>query len=99
MPSSNSPARAFRRIAVEFGDPRLEFGRVQVVVVRSLGVRIDRVSLLDRIPEQFMPHQHDIEHAHVLVGELVLLQLAEALARVERDIPPRSARVPRREFS
>ena len=34
-------------------------------------------------------HQHDVEHAHVLVRELVLLELAQPLVRVERDIAAR----------
>ena len=41
-------------------------------------------------------HQHDVEHADVLVGELVLRELAQALVRVERDVAARRTRGRRR---
>jgi hypothetical protein len=36
-----------------------------------------------------MAHQHDVEHAHVLVGELILLELAQPFVRIERDVAAR----------
>jgi hypothetical protein len=33
-----------------------------------------------------MAHHHHVEHAHLLVGELVLLEVGHALAGIERDI-------------
>jgi hypothetical protein len=33
-----------------------------------------------------MAHRHDVEHAHVLVGELILLELAQPFVRIERHV-------------
>ena len=54
-----------------------------------LGIRVDRVSFAHRPPHLRVAHQHHVEHALVLVRELVLAQLPHALVRVDRHRPRR----------
>src|SRR5690606_3268828 len=37
-------------------------------------------------PHFFMAHQYHIQNPHIFVGELILSQLAQANARIQRDI-------------
>ena len=83
----------FRRVAVLLGERRFELGGPDVVVLGRVGVRVDGVLVLAHLPHFAMAHQHHVEHAHVLVGELILLELAQPLVRVERDVAARRLEV------
>ncbi len=79
-------ARArFGRITAELGELVLELRGAHVVVFAGFGVRVNRIAGLHCLPHFGVAHQHDVEHPHVFVRELVLLQLAQALAAVDRD--------------
>ena len=86
------------RVAVELGDFRFQFGRVQVVGLGRLRVGVDRVALPHRAPQELVPHQHDVEHADVLETELVLAQLPQPLASVERDVASRRLEIAAEDF-
>ena len=74
------------RVAVLLGERRFELRGADVVLLGGVGIRVDRVLVLLDLPHFAVAHQHDVEHAHVLVGELVLLELAQPLVRIERDV-------------
>ena len=76
----------FRIIAAVLGELRFELGGAHVVIVGGLGIRIDRVALLHRAPHLDMTLHHHVEHALVLVAELVLVQLAQAQAGLQHDL-------------
>lgn len=73
-------------VATELGKLRLQLGRVHIVVVDGFRVRVDRVTLGHGGPHFRVALHHYVKHAHVLVGELILAQLAQADVRLERDI-------------
>ena len=83
----------FGGVAVELGELRFESGRVHVVVIGCFRVRVDRVALGHRCPHLGVAHHHDVEHAHVLEGELVLAELAQTLAGVEHDVAARRLQI------
>ena len=72
-------------IAAEFGVARLQIGRAHIVLFASVRIGIDGVALGHRLPHFFVPHQHHVEHALVLVRELILAQLAHPLVALDRD--------------
>ena len=74
------------RVAVVLGDPALEFRRLHVVGVGGVWVRVDPVALVNRGPELDVTLHHHVQHALVLVGELVLVELAEAQAGLQHDV-------------
>ena len=82
------------RVSIELGNLRLQLRRMQIIGVACVGVGIDRVALLQHVPESLVTHHHDVKHAQIFVGELVLLQLAEALARIDRYISGAGLEVP-----
>ena len=71
-------------VAAVLGVLRLQVRRAQELLFARLGVRVDRVALAHRGPHLGVAHQHHVEHPLVLVGELVLAQLADALVGVDR---------------
>ncbi len=73
-------------VAVVLGELALEFRGAHVVLVARLRIRVDAVALLHREPHLGVALHHDVEHALVLVGELVLVQLAEAQAGLQHDV-------------
>ena len=77
------------RVAVVLGELRLEFGGVHVVVFRRVRIGVDRVALAHAGPHLGVAHQHHVEHALVLVGELVLAQVGHALVLFLRDVAGR----------
>ena len=83
------------RVAVVLGELALEFGGAHVVGVGGVRIRIDAVALVHRLPELDVTLHHHVEHALVLVGELVLVQLAEAQPGLQHDLARRSAPVRR----
>src|SRR4051812_10226666 len=78
-------ARArLRGVAAVFGILRLQVRRAQELLFACLRVGVDRVALAHRVPHLGVAHQHYVENPLVLVGELVLAQLADALVAVDR---------------
>jgi hypothetical protein len=61
-------------VAVLLGDDGLEIGEAVAVVVSEVGLVEEAFLFLKRRPEHLVPLEHDVEDAHVLVGELVLLE-------------------------
>ena len=76
----------FGRVAVVFGDLAFELGRAHVVFVGRFRVRVDQVALTHGGPHFGVALHHDIQHALVLVGELVLIELAHAHAGLQHDV-------------
>ncbi len=76
----------------------LQFGGVHVVVFARVRIGVDRVALLHRLPHLGVAHQHHVEHPLVLEGELVLAQLAHALALSIATDPALGSRSPPRIF-
>jgi hypothetical protein len=76
----------FGGVAVVFGVVMFELGGAHVVVLARIRVGVDRVALRHAGPHLGVAHHHHIEHALVFVGELVLLEVGHALARIERDV-------------
>jgi hypothetical protein len=73
-------------VAAHFAEFGFEFGGVQVIFLGRLRVHVDGVLFLHHPPHLGVALQHHVEHALVLVAELVLAQPRHALAGVERDI-------------
>ena len=63
---------------------RLQIRRAQEFGFARLRVGVDRVALAHRSPHFDVAHQHHVEHPLVLVGELVLAELADALVGIDR---------------
>ena len=74
------------RVAAVLGEAVLELGGVQVILLARLRVGVDGVLLLHARPHLAVAHQHHVEHAPVLVGELILAQVGHALVRVPGDV-------------
>ena len=82
------------RVSVELGNLRLQLRRVKIIGVACVGIGIDRIALLQNVPESLVTHHHYVEHALIFVGELILLQLAEPLAGIDRYISGAGFEVP-----
>jgi len=76
----------FGGVAVVLGHFAFQFGRAHVIVFGRLGIGVDRVALMDRIPQLAVALQHHINHALVFIAKLILLELTQAHAGVEADI-------------
>ncbi len=70
-------------VTVVFGKARFQVSRAHIVVVGGFRVRVDRVALRHRLPHLGVPHHHHVQHAHFLVAELVLLELAQTHVGLE----------------
>jgi hypothetical protein len=78
-------ARArLRGVAAVLGVFRFELRRTQELVFARLRVGVDFVAAAHRGPHLGVAHQHHVEHPLLLVGELVLAQLAQALVGIDR---------------
>ena len=77
----------FRRVAAFFADDSFELAQAHAVGIGELVVRlgVERVALLQRLPERLVAHDHGVDHAVFVEGELVLPQDAELLRA--RDVP------------
>ena len=73
-------------VAAVLGELRLQLRGAHVVVVARVRVGVDDVALVHRLPHLDVALHHDVEHALVLVGELVLVELAEPHARLQHDL-------------
>ncbi len=75
------------RVAAVLGVLRLQVRRAQELRLPRLWIRVDGVALAHRGPHLGVAHQHHVEHALVLEGELVLAQPSHPLAGVDRHRP------------
>ncbi len=67
----------FGVVTAVFGEHALEFRRPHVILVGGVGIGVDAIALLHRRPQLRMAAHDHVEHALILVAELVLIQLAE----------------------
>ena len=68
----------FRGITVHFRKFDLEIGDPHALLIAHLGQRVEPFTLLQHFPEARIAHHHDVEHAVLLVRELVLRELPDA---------------------
>ena len=80
------PGARFGGIAVEFAEADFQLGGPHVVLFAGFRVGVDPVFLLLDRPQFRVAHHHHVQHHLVLVGELVLAQLAQALAGVDGNV-------------
>ena len=68
-------------VAALFADDAFEFAEAHAVVVGQLVVRlgVEVVALRERLPQRRVAHDHGVDDAEVVEGELVLAQNAELL--------------------
>ncbi len=70
---------AFRLVAVLFADDALELAEAHAVGVGHLGLGVEDVALFERAPQPLVAHDHRVDDAQLVVGELILLEDAELL--------------------
>ena len=70
---------AFRRVAVLFADDALELAETHAVLVRHLGLLVQRVAFGQRAPQPMVAHDHGVDDAVAVEGELILTEDAELL--------------------
>jgi len=75
-----------RRVSAQFGEVRLQVCRPDVILLAGVRVRVYAVALVFGFPKFRVPHQHDVEHPLLFEFELVLAELAQALALVNGDV-------------
>ena len=73
-------------VAAVLRELALEFGGLHVVGVGRFRVGVDPVALLHRVPHLRVALHHHVQHALVLVGELVLVELAHPHTGLEHDL-------------
>ena len=73
-------------VAAIFGECALELGRLHVILIGGLRIGVDPITLLHRGPQFGVPAHDHVEHALVLVPELVLVELAEPHAGLQHDV-------------
>ena len=73
-------------VAAVFGEHPFEFGGLHVVVVGGIGIGVDAVALLHRRPQLRVAAHDHVEHALILVAELILIQFAEPHSGLQHDI-------------
>ena len=85
-------------VAILIADDRFELGETHSVVVRQFVVRlrVQRVALLQRLPERRVSHDYRIDHAEFVERELILPQNAQFFR--PRDRPLRRLELPGHDF-
>ncbi|MCY1530834.1 hypothetical protein D9M68_660400 [compost metagenome] len=83
----------FGRIAVIFRELGFKFGGAHVVVLGGFRIRVDGVAFGHGRPHLGVAHHDDVQHAQVFERELVLAQLAQAHARLQRHVARRRLQV------
>jgi hypothetical protein len=73
----------FRRVAAFFADDAFQLAQPHAVRIGELVVRlgVQCVAFFQRAPERRIAHDHGVDHAEPVEGELVLAQHAELLGR------------------
>ncbi|MNP88199.1 hypothetical protein D3C85_05780 [compost metagenome] len=88
----------FCSVAIIFSEFRFEVGRLHVVVVGRIRIRVNRVTFRHRRPHFRVAHHHDIEYAHFFKRKLILAQFTQALIRIEHDGTGRRVEVAAEDF-
>ena len=68
--------------AVHLGKSHLQIGCTHTVFLGHLSLGIQGFTLLHVLPQGLMTHQHGVHHRIFVIFEVVLLQHAQALARL-----------------
>ena len=70
---------ALRFVAVFLADNAFELAEAHAVFVGHVGLGVEDVALLERAPQPLVAHDHRVDDAELVEGELVLLEHAELL--------------------
>ena len=73
-------------VAVLFADDAFELAEAHAVVVGHVGLRVERLALLERRPEPRVAHDHRVDDAELVEGELVLPEDAELVGPGDRAL-------------
>ena len=73
-------------VAVELGELDFQLGHRHAICLAHFRQGVDAVALGLHRPEFLVAHDHRIDDAEVLVGELVLAQLAQAHVGFQHDL-------------
>ena len=76
---------AFRRVAVLFADDPFELAEAHAVLVRHLGTLVERVAFGQGVPKALVSHDHGVDDAIAVEGELILAEDAELLRTGRRS--------------
>jgi hypothetical protein len=76
----------FSVVAAVFGELGFQLCCAHVVGIAGVRIGVDQVALLHGVPHLGVALHDDVEHALVLVGELVLIELAEPQARLQHHL-------------
>ncbi len=78
----------FRRVAALFADDAFEFAQAHAFLVGQLVVRfgVERVALLESLPQRGIAHDDGVNDAELVEGKLVLPQDAEFLRPRDRTL-------------
>ena len=68
-------------VAVLLADDSLELAKPHAVRVSELGLRVENVARLERVPQPLVAHDDRVDHAELVEGELILSQDAELVGR------------------
>ncbi|CUJ08852.1 Uncharacterised protein [Achromobacter aegrifaciens] len=83
----------FGGVAVVLGELGFQVGRAHVVVFGRFRIGVDGVALGHGGPHLGVTHHDDVQHAQVFKRELILAQLAQAHARLQRHVARRGFQV------
>ena len=75
--------------ALHLREPLLQLPGPETVLLRKVGLGVQRLLLLHRLPQRLMPHQNRVEDRKPVIGEVVLLEHRQAFARAEGHVAPR----------
>ena len=70
---------ALRRVAVLLPDDALELAEPDAILVREVGLLVERIAFLKRGPQPCIPHDHCVDDAERLERELVLADQSDLL--------------------
>ena len=91
-PCSRIGGVALGGVAVLLADDALELAEPHAVLVGHLGFGVERLALLQRRPQPLVAHDHGVDHAECVEGELILAQDAELRRPDDRALLRRRAR-------
>ena len=76
---------AFGRVAVLLADDALELAEAHAILVGHVGTGVQRVALLERVPEPLVAHDHRVDDAELVERVVVLAQDADLRRTVDRS--------------
>ena len=84
--------------ALHLREPLLQLPGPETVLLRKVGLGVQRLLLLHRLPQRLMPHQNRVEDRKPVIGEVVLLEHRQAFARAEGHVAPRQGHLAAEHF-